>query len=422
MPIRCGRAFGPLSGAVPALIVRLPPAALIAFFLACEAVALPSVAPGAPLAAARTVQNIAVFGTDDRVPLPQSQHGLEASIGLLYDRRSRSVCTAFCVGEATIATAAHCLYRTSGERPPKLSDFTFRLPGKGAKIATRIAGARTGSAAQHVMAGSTQLSIHPPIDASRDWGLVRLSEPVCKGAALAVSRRPAKDIAKLSAAQRVYHVAFHRDFGNWQLAYGAPCAIRRTFATADWTTISHDFSDAEQIILHTCDTGGASSGSPLLIDGPSGPEVVGINVGTYVQSKVLMQNGEVVHRYKSDTVANTGVSAAAFVDRLEAFAGADILAARETMRELQALLAAHGFYAGPRDGAYGALLRAAIVAFERSEGRPETGLATATLMHRLAVLRAERPTQTAGGQSLRLEAGALGLQQPTKGHGSVPSH
>ncbi len=37
-----------------------------------------------------------------------------------------------------------------------------------------------------------------------------------------------------------------------------------------------------------------------------------INVGTYVRSKVLMQNGDVVHRYKSDTIANTAVASGAF--------------------------------------------------------------------------------------------------------------
>ena len=47
--------------------------------------------------------------------------------------------------------------------------------------------------------------------------------------------------------------------------------------------------------------------------------MIGINVGTYVQSKVEMQEGEVVRRFKSETVANTGVSAAAFAAKLEAF-------------------------------------------------------------------------------------------------------
>ena len=40
--------------------------------------------------------------------------------------------------------------------------------------------------------------------------------------------------------------------------------------------------------------------------------MIGINVGTYVQSKVLMQDGKVTKRLKADTVANTAVAARAF--------------------------------------------------------------------------------------------------------------
>jgi protease YdgD len=372
----------------------------------------------------------AVFGSDDRVPLPATHRHLEKSIGLLYEQRSRSVCTAFCVGDETVATAAHCIYRTSGERPPKLSGFTFRFAGnpeskktiseskkansesKKERASARIMGAETENAAQFVSAGSTRLSVRPPIDASRDWALLKLSAPVCKGTALTVSRRHASELLKLSASQRVYQVAFHRDFRNWQLAYAAPCAIRRDFGGAGWTAITHDFAGAEELILHTCDTGGASSGSPLLIDGPGGPEVVGINVGTYVQSKVLMQNGEVVHRYQADMVANTGVSASAFLERTEIFSRSDILASRPKIQELQILLAKLGYYSGARDGVYGSRLRAAIENFESSEGRPETALATTSLLQRLHALSAERNETAAAPSVPSLETGSIGSQVP----------
>ena len=64
------------------------------------------------------VQPVAVFGRDDRVQLPGKLAALETKIGLLYDRRTRSVCTAFCVSERIIATAGHCMFRTSEEKPP----------------------------------------------------------------------------------------------------------------------------------------------------------------------------------------------------------------------------------------------------------------------------------------------------------------
>src|SRR5690606_10822304 len=126
------------------------------------------------------------------------------------------------------ATAGHCLFRTSGERPPRRQGFTFRLQPKGAKgLTTRIAGAGHDAASQHVAAGTLKLRVRPPIDAASDWALIRLQEPVCKGRALPLSRQPADELVALSTAQRVYQVSYHRDFANWELALGHPCAIRR---------------------------------------------------------------------------------------------------------------------------------------------------------------------------------------------------
>src|SRR5262245_51879172 len=95
---------------------------------------------GPPQATGETglVQPIAVFGTDERRALPQSHRALSASIGLLYERRSHSVCTAFCVDDSIVATAGHCIYRTNGERAPTATGFTFRLPAQRGAKATRI--------------------------------------------------------------------------------------------------------------------------------------------------------------------------------------------------------------------------------------------------------------------------------------------
>lgn len=363
----------------------------------------------------------AVFGTDDRVPLPAQKAALGASIGLLYDSRSHSICTAFCAGDDVIATASHCLFGTEGGRSTRLKGFSFRLqpPGQpGANV--RIAGAGAGGEAQHVAAGTMKLSVKPPIDAASDWALLKLERPACKGHALAVSRQPESELIKLSAAQRVYQVSFHRDFRNWELAYGAPCPIRRSFEGADWATISKDFADASHVILHTCDTGGASSGSPMLIDGPAGPEVVGINVGTYLQAKVLTQQGEVVHRYKSEMVANTAVGASAFRPTLEALVRAQLIDDRKGVRELQRLLAAEGHYTGSLDGLYGEKLNAAIRAFEHAEGRSETGLATTALLKRLTVREAERRGRTPGARPFPIETGSVGSHRMTGGKARLP--
>lgn len=367
------------------------------------------------------VQRIAVFGTDDRVPLPPRMAGLARSIGLLYEGRSHSVCTAFCVGDDVIATAGHCLFRTEGERPLRLKGVRFRLqPPGGPVAASAIAGAEHNGEAQHVAAGSLRLRVRPPIDAAQDWALIRLKTPICKGHALPLSRQPAGALVKLSAAQRVYQVSYHRDFGSWDLALGAPCPVRRSFGGADWRAIARDFADAGHVILHTCDTGGASSGSPMLIDGPNGPEVVGINVGTYLQARVLTQKGEVVHRYKSETVANTAVGAGAFRPALEALSRAEILATRGEVTALQRLLMAEGLYSGTPDGIYGPLLNAAVRAFERAEGRSETGLATTTLLKRLAARDAERRGAPGATRPEQIETGSVGSHTHSRDRARLP--
>ncbi len=370
----------------------------------------------------RLARPVAVFGPDDRAPLPPQRSALGASIGLLYESRSHSVCTAFCVGDDLIATAGHCLFRTEGERAPQLRGFEFRLqPKNGPPANARIAGSERSAEAQHVASGTLKLRVNPPIDAAHDWAIVRLRSPVCKGRALPISRQPQSELVKLSAAQRVYQVSYHRDFGNWELALGAPCAIRRSFNGADWNAIAKDFVEADHVILHTCDTGGASSGSPMLIDGPAGPEVIGINVGTYLQARVLTQKGEVVHRYKSETVANTAVAAAAFRPAFEALSRAEILADKRDLKELQRLLASEGLYSGTRDGVYGAMLNTAIRAFERQEGRKETGLATAALMKRLAALDAERRGKGPGlPKSPSIETGSVGSHDLSGGRARLP--
>ena len=361
-----------------------------------------------PLEPARS----AVFGTDDRTPLPATDLALAGKIGILYESRSHTVCSAFCVGGDIVATASHCVFRTSGEAPPQLTGFSFRLTDAPPKSAARIAGAQSGASAQNVIAGSTHLSIRPPIEATSDWALLRLAKPACVNGGFAVSRRTAEELEDLAAAQRIYQVGFHRDVPGWQLARGGPCEFRRNHAADDRAAIARDFAGTRELFLHSCDTGPASSGSPLLIDGPHGPEVVAINVGTYVRSRVMIENGEVVHRYKADTIANTAVASSAFAARLDVFARADILTTRQKLQELQSRLYQRGFYSGPRDGAYGPMLKSAIENFEKSENRPVLGLATAALLKRLTAGTGLAAQSADEGRAI--ETGSVGKPLPRR--------
>ena len=358
--------------------------ALAAWSLMPDAViAEPGGTAAVRLAAPTMAVPAAVFGTDDRVPLPPRLQPLRERMGVLFNIRQRTVCSAFCIEPNLIGTAAHCLFKTAGEKSPKLSDFWFARNYDAVRDYARVAGHDRGSAAQNVIAGSFGVSTVPPIDATKDWAFVRLSRPVCTKGVLEVMPLPVEKLIEASKAGRVFQISYHKDYKQWQPAYSKPCSVERTFAGVAWATIAADFAGAEDLLLHTCDTGGASSGSPLLMETAQGPRVVGINVGTYVQSRTLVHAGDKLEKPVTDAVANTGVAASAFGRQLAAFRAAQILANPIGLREMQERLQQGGYYAGPIDGTYGPALKHAIDAFESASRLPLTGLASEDVLSRL---------------------------------------
>ncbi|MEM7748806.1 MAG: peptidoglycan-binding protein [Pseudomonadota bacterium] len=337
------------------------------------------------------IRKIAVFGQDNRATLPRKLRSLRKSIGLVYNNRARSVCTGFCVADQTIATAAHCLFRTAGERRPKLSEFRFVLRAMPRWPSSRIAGYPTRSPEQFVIAGSRKLKVEPPIDATKDWALMRLSRPLCRGATLPVSPRSTSDLEEAADRKALLQVSFHHDYANWRLAHAAPCSLEPVNKYNKNKRIDRDFTAPEDLILHRCDTGGASSGSPLLLEGKDGSlSVVAINVGTYVQTRMLVEKGKVVRRFKSDAIANTAVSARVFADLITPFTAADLLINAPDIRQLQTLLSNRGLYSEKVDGSYGPATREAIQAFQGNIGDELAGLPTRRLLKELQSLGAKK--------------------------------
>ncbi len=341
------------------------------------------------------MQPVAVFGKDDRVALPERLATTAARVGVLFNNPAKSVCSAFCVAPAMIATAAHCVAVTSPQgsrmRP---SDFLFARAYDRERDYARIEGQAAGSAAQHIYTGEFRLNVRPPIDAARDWALVRLDRPICRNGGLAVEPASTTDVLAMAQAGRLFNVAYHRDLPNWTPTYAGPCHAARDFGASDWSRIAPDFESPDQIILHTCDTGGASSGSPIFAETPRGPVVVAMNVGTYVQSRIVTQQGQVAQQKQTETIANTAVNAGVFAEQIAVFGAAAILRTGAPIRQLQEHLAAFNFYDGRADGDYGPVLKAAIVAYERSQGLPATGLATSQLLSRLVAQATSRHTPT----------------------------
>jgi peptidoglycan hydrolase-like protein with peptidoglycan-binding domain len=137
-------------------------------------------------------------------------------------------------------------------------------------------------------------------------------------------------------------------------------------------------------------------GSPLLLDTPLGPKVIGINVGTYIQSKGGVPHQLATEKVGGDAIANTGVAATAFVAQARAFRTAMILSSAGAVRELQERLRAEGFYNGTIDGTYGPALKTAIETFEASTRISVTGFASEDLLSRLRLKQAGGAQKPAG--------------------------
>ena len=331
------------------------------------------------------VRPVAVFGPDDRSNVPRQLDNVARKVGLLFNNKTRTVCTAFCVSENIVATASHCLARSTGKVATAYSDFVFARDFDRSRDFSRIEGASRNAGGQHILFGSFGLRTRPPIDAINDWALVRLDRRGCPGGGLPFAVMTGEAIIAEAARGKIFQISYHRDWAQWRPAYASGCRVGRDFKAADWRTISSEFLNPEKMVLHTCDTGGGSSGSPVLAMTRNGPAVVAINVGTYVQSDVPSGKRDEASagKMKMETVANTAVNAEIFAPQVELLASAAILATPQSIKHLQELLIARGLLTDAADGSYGPKLKAAIVAYERANGLPSTGLATRELLQRL---------------------------------------
>jgi len=329
------------------------------------------------------LQPVAIFNGDQRIEVPEQYGALEGKIGMLYEQSTQTLCTAFCVGQGIIATAAHCLFQPKNNKLPDLNEVTFRLSYGKTYQTSGINGRHTPFAKNSIAVGTTSFNNEPPLSAPKDWALVRLERPICRFGPLKIDPRPVQELIEKSQQKKIFQVAYHWDWKHWQLAYSTPCKVSRDFDQIKWRFIKQHFINFHELVLHDCDTGGASSGSPILMDTPEGPAAVAINVGTYTRTRILLREGRIVKRLKPDIIANTGVNGTAFNDIIQALETADLLASVEDMMRLQNELLLRGLYVGTLDGQLGRATRNAILKFEETQGMQQTGLPTKALLKRL---------------------------------------
>jgi hypothetical protein len=338
-----------------------------------------------PLAATRVPATpVAIFGQDDRIDVPEELGALEGKIGMLYEQSTQTLCTAFCVSRNIIATAAHCLFQPKNGRLPNLSDVTFRLNYGTTNLQTGIFGRHTPYTKHFIAVGTTAFNNEPPLSAPRDWALVKIEDPVCRFGVLKVEPRPVAELVQKSGKNRLFQIAYHWDYKHWRLAYSRPCPVQLDYDEIKWRFIKKHFIDHDQLLLHKCDTGGASSGSPLLMipENSKVPVAVGINVGTYTRTRILLRKGQVVKKLTPDIIANTGVNATAFEHVISELENSTVISSHDSMIRLQTELAARGLYTGTLDGQLGRATRSAIIQFESSVGIKPTGLPTVSLLDR----------------------------------------
>lgn len=356
-------------------------------FMPVNLAAAAQLAPAAKPPVASAITPVAVFGDDQRRDLSEPYSALEGKIGMLYEQSTQTLCTAFCVAPGMVATAAHCLFQPKNNQLPALNDVTFRLSWGKTYLTSGIAGRHTPFTKHNVAVGTTAFKNEPPLSAPKDWAIIKLEKPICRFGYLKVESLTIPELVVKAKEKKVFQVAFHWDYEHWKLAYSEPCEVKRDFDQIEWRYIRQHFVNPDELLLHTCDTGSGSSGSPILYDPglpnqPDTPVVVGINVGTYTRTRILLRQGRIFRRLKPDIIANTGVNGTTFARVVSTLEEAEIISSHQDMLRLQTGLQMRGYYVGSLDGQLGRTTRTAITNFESANGMALTGLPTQELLHR----------------------------------------
>ena len=319
---------------------------------------------------------VAIFGKDNRTPVPERYQSIKGAVGLLRTRGGRSTneCNAFCVTADVVATSAHCLFfpvRT-GHRP-SLSSLTFHKGNGRKRRSTPIAGIRDRSHHWNVIAGATYVSDADNWIIAHDWALVKLAKPACGDDVLPViAKEKWTDLFDDVLNARIFIIFHNRRGRRVRLQYAANCKAPKNPLELglQWVAIDLGRSDPQHLIPHRCDFKRGASGSPLLLETPNGTAVIGINAAESDFKALRKSLGERVARQLS---ANFAVSGSAFREQIALMRDLPEPLGAEDLERLQSVLKASGDYAGEIDGEYGNHTRQAILDFERRHELLATG-------------------------------------------------
>ncbi|MEM8687014.1 MAG: trypsin-like peptidase domain-containing protein [Pseudomonadota bacterium] len=317
-----------------------------------------------------------VFGKDDRVPLPSKLEHLKYKIGFLYTRSGKYGCTASCVAEDTILTAAHCVLGGRGKRSAKpAADLKFYLPNKYLKGRYNSADVLHAGdyLPRNVLTGVGGKRTYNGRNSTLDWAFVKLSVKACTQGSLGLKSLKMGEIAKAGKAGKLMEVAFHGDknFGEI-LYYTNKCRIKGIGSKRKRARVA-------KTIRHTCDLVQGASGSPLLMSVDGKLSIVGLNVAERYTQRYLRRGKKIIKYYKRKPTYNLAVHPSTFIDHLDQLTPVKLVLGARRLEQIQEGLKERKLYTGPIDGVFGPATRKAIRTYQKSLDYPILGMPTVSL-------------------------------------------
>ena len=347
-----------------------------------------------PTAASDVHKVIGVRGRDSRTKVPRKLADYAQGIGIIYERRSRVGCTAFCVGSNVIATNAHCLIASSSTRRRiDLNKVKFVLPARSKRRKLPWASlviADPKQAHLSIYSGFGQGAHH---QFQKDWAFALIKKPICKGHALDLGSLPDRTLASRAKSGKVFLIGFHGDKKMTQRWLSPDCGVKPINHSSRFLVSQKNrAAAARDLVMHTCDMFKGASGSPIFVETRAGAQVVAINAGVIGYRRYRVSRATGRRKTISSRQINVAVRARAFRAGLKRYLAEEILADPGAYKQLQALLQRAGFYNGAIDGEIGPKTRDGITRYERANGLARLGLPTDRLLLQLAYQYGRKPS------------------------------
>jgi hypothetical protein len=200
---------------------------------------------------------------------PPRQAGLpwQAAIGELATADPNVHCSAVLVARDLIATAAHCLFLSTAQRPSQPNEMVFRPNMGGVSALPPSRGVAFRSLGGIIRGGRIRNE-----DVPKDWALIQISPPVTAVQPLPVAGLPIDGMLKMVSEGDRLITAGYGNGAYDELRQHDACRIipQRELGI---------FEDDSTLLLDCVFRVGDSGGAILLIDGANQPALIGIISG-----------------------------------------------------------------------------------------------------------------------------------------------